>query len=323
MHRATAFAHPNIAFIKYWGNRDEVLRLPVNGSISMNLAELLTTTTVEFDSHLTEDELTINDIKLTGKPLVRVAQFLNIVRRMAGIVEFARVISVNNFPAGTGIASSASAFAALALAASRAGGLELDTAALSRLARLGSGSACRSIPGGFVEWVAGESEQDSYAVSIADADHWNLVDIIAIISAEEKEVGSTEGHALAASSPLQAARVADSQRRLQICVSAILHRKFSELAEIIELDSMMMHAVMMTSRPPLMYWQPATIEILKSIQNMRQQGLPAACTVDAGPNVHIICPGEYSDQVSDRLSSIASIQKLLICHPGGPASLFD
>ena len=163
----TAIAHPNIAFIKYWGNRDEALRLPANGSISMNLAGLQTRTTVHVDVNLPTDKLTLNDQSLDGPPLERVTTFLDVIRSMANVDGYAHVSSENNFPMGAGIASSASAFAALSLAASAAYGLVLDEAALSRLARRGSGSACRSVPGGFVEWLAGDGDESSHARSIA------------------------------------------------------------------------------------------------------------------------------------------------------------
>ncbi|MEI7847754.1 MAG: diphosphomevalonate decarboxylase, partial [Chloroflexota bacterium] len=236
-HTASALAHPNIAFIKYWGNRDARLRLPVNGSISMNLDGLFTRTTVSFQPSLALDELIINEHEVTGKGLERVSSILDIVRQSAGFQIKAEVISESNFPTGAGIASSAAAFAALALAASKAAGLDWSEAAISRLARLGSGSASRSIPAGFVEWHMGSGDQDSYAVSIAPAEHWNLADCVAIVSAGQKAIGSTEGHALAPSSPLQAARVLDVPRRLDLCRQAILGRDFEALAAVIEQDS--------------------------------------------------------------------------------------
>src|SRR5512143_1177641 len=180
MTTSTAQAHPNIAFIKYCGNRDNTLRLPVNGSISMNLAGLITRTTVSFQHSLAMDELIINGHEVTGAGLERVSYILDIIRAMANIRERAEVMTENNFPVGAGIASSASAFAALALAGSKAAGLSLSEAELSRLARRGSGSAARSIPGGFVEWQVGRTDEDSFAFSIAPANHWNLVDCIAI-----------------------------------------------------------------------------------------------------------------------------------------------
>src|SRR5262245_5570591 len=179
MTTATAEAFANIAFIKYWGNRDNTLRLPMNGSISMNLDGLYTRTTVSFQPSLPFDELIINGHEVRGAGLDRISYVLDIIRGMANIYELAEVMSENNFPSGAGIASSAAAFAALALAGSKAAGLNLSEPELSRLARRGSGSASRSIPGGFVEWQVGTDDKDSYAFSIAPRDHWNLVDCVA------------------------------------------------------------------------------------------------------------------------------------------------
>ncbi len=318
---ATAQSHPNIAFIKYWGNRDSALRLPVNGSISMNLDGLFTRTTVSFQPSLALDELVINGREVTGKGLERVSGILDIVRQAAGMSLRAEVLSENNFPTGAGIASSASAFAALALAATQAAGLDWSEAQISRLARLGSGSASRSIPSGFVEWQMGVGDDDSFAVSIAPPEHWALADCVAIVSAGHKATGSTEGHALAPTSPLQAARVADAPRRLEICRRAILERDFAAFAHIIELDSDMMHAVMMTSQPALFYWKPATLAVMEAVRTWRQDGLQVAYTIDAGPNVHVICPQSEMAQVAALLREIPDVSNVLSATVGGPASL--
>jgi diphosphomevalonate decarboxylase len=276
---------------------------------------------VTFEPFLELDTLTLNGQSVSGAALGRVSQFLDRVRGMAGIKEFARIESANNFPMGAGIASSASAFAALALAASTTAGLHLDEAALSRLARTGSGSACRSIPGGFVEWLADGCDPDSGAVSIAPPEHWDLCDCVAIISREHKPTGSTEGHALAHTSPLQKARVEGAPQRLSQCRKAILDRDFAAFAEVTELDNNLMHAVMMTSRPQLLYWQPATIAIMKAVQSWRAAGLAACYTIDAGPNVHVICERPDQEQVEARLRQTPGVQDVLIAYPGGPARL--
>ncbi len=323
MGSATAQASANIAFIKYWGNRDNALRLPANGSLSMNLDGLYTRTTVSFQRSLPYDELIINGREIAGPALERVSCVLDLVRQMAHTGEQAEVVSENNFPSGAGIASSASAFAALALAGSKAAGVALSEPALSRLARQGSGSACRSIPGGFVEWYIGQGDEDSFAATIAPASHWALVDCIAIISDAHKKTGSTEGHAVAATSPLQAARVADAPRRLDLCRRAIMDCDFGLLAGVVELDSDMMHAVMMTSNPALHYWVPASLEIMKAVRNWRQEGLPACYTVDAGPNVHVLCPEQVAAEVQGRLQAFAGVKKVLSARPGGAAKLIQ
>lgn len=315
---ATVLAHPNIAFIKYWGNRDEALRIPMNSSLSMNLDALSTTTSVEFRSDLQHDDLVIDGLNASPQAVQRVSTFLDIIRaQMQGKNLKAIVISDNNFPMGAGIASSASAFASLAAAASKAAGLELDEASLSRLARRGSGSACRSVPGGFVEWQAGTSDEDSYAFSIAPAEHWQLVDLIAVVSHAHKEVGSSAGHALASTSPLQNTRVADCPRRLQICRQAILEKDFLAFAEIVELDSNLLHAVMMTSSPSLIYWEPTTLAIMKKVVEWRSQGLQVCYTIDAGPNVHLLCPADDAPSVEKLLQPLNGIETIYRSHPGG------
>lgn len=292
----------------------------MNGSISMNLDGLFAKTTVSFTS-AKQDSLTINNSEIKGKGLERVSYILDIVRKTANINEKAEVTSENNFPAGAGIASSAAAFAALALSASKAAGLNLDEKELSKLARRGSGSASRSIPSGFVEWQMGTGEEDSFAFSIADRNHWNLVDCIAVVSSAHKKTGSTEGHALASTSPLQDARVADAARRLDICRTAIFKKDFEAFAHIIELDSDMMHAVMMTSNPPLLYWQAATVEIFHQVREWRKSGLPVGYTVDAGANVHVLCLGEYAKETEKRLRELNGVKDVLVAGVGGGATL--
>lgn len=318
---ASAIAQPNLAFVKYWGNRDNLLRIPSNGSLSMNLAGLETKTRVRFDDNLLADSLTLNGKTASDVALARAKTMLDRVRQMAGISTPAEIVSENNFPTGTGIASSASAFAALAVASASAAGLDLDEADLSRLARTGSGSACRSVPGGFVEWQAGTSHQDSFAFTIASPEYWTLVDCVTIISTEHKPTGSTEGHALAETSPLQVARLADAPRRLDICRRAIRTRDFETFADIVELDSNMMHGVMMTSNPRLMYWQPVSLAVMEAVQRWRAEGLPVCFTLDAGPNVHVLCEVAYQQQVESRLTEIPGVMKVLSATPGGPARL--
>jgi diphosphomevalonate decarboxylase len=320
-YTATAVACANIALIKYWGNRDVSLRIPTTGSISMNLKGLLTRTRVIFDSRLPQDIVTLNGTLVEGESFKRVSHFLDLVRARAGQIIFARVESGNNFPIGIGLASSAAGFAALSLAASQALGLNLPQQELSRLARHGSGSACRSIPSGFVEWIAGTRDEDSYAISIAPPEHWDLTDCIAIVETLPKKISSTAGHALGNSSPLQDARILDAPRRLKICRRAIQERDFSSLTSIVEHDSNLMHAVMMTSIPPLFYWEPSSLTIMKNIPLWRKDGVPVCYTLDAGPNIHLICPSEAAAEVTTRLKKSKGVVDVLISTPGSGANL--
>jgi diphosphomevalonate decarboxylase len=319
--RATALAHPNIAFVKYWGNRDERLRLPANPSFSMNLGGLRTITTVTFQEEEGPDLLFVNGVPVEGPARERVSAFLDHVRRMAGFRGRAVVESITDIPPGVGLASSAAAFAALAAAASAALDLRLSERDLSTLARLGSGSACRSVPPGFVEWVAGERHEDSYAYSVAPPEHWDLWDVIAVVSEQHKAVGSSEGHRRAATSPLHGPRVATAPERVARCREAVLQRDFEALAEIVETDAIWMHAVMMTSRPPLFYWEPATLIVLQAACRWREEGLPVAFTLDAGPNVHLLCPAEAVEEVARRAQRVPGVLRVLRSGPGGGARI--
>jgi diphosphomevalonate decarboxylase len=189
------------------------------------------------------------------------------------------------------------------------------------LARTGSGSACRSIPAGFVEWKAGRCDDDSFAYSIAAPEHWDLVDCIVLVSQEEKRVASSLGHSIARTSLLQPARVSDTPRRLDICRKAIQMRDLEALAEVVELDSNLMHAVMFTCSPPLMYWQPATMTIMQTVQSLRKAGMPACYTIDAGPNVHVFCDAGVAGEVASKLCDLPGVIKVFLAHPGEATEL--
>jgi diphosphomevalonate decarboxylase len=287
----------------------------------MNLDGLYTETTVIWDERLVADQLTLNRTLDTGRARDRISAHLDSLRERTGIEGFAGVDSANNFPMGAGIASSASAFAALTVAAVAAAGLSLTERELTTLARLGSGSASRSIPTGFVEWHTAETHEDSFAESVLPPDHWNLVDVIAIVSGEHKAVGSQRGHRSANTSDLQAARVAGAAQRLEVCKSALSTRDFATFAEVVEQDSNLMHAVMMTSRPPLFYWLPATLSVMDHVRRWRADGLNVCYTLDAGPNVHCICIRNDAEVVSEGLKRLSGVTEVRTANPGGPATL--
>jgi diphosphomevalonate decarboxylase len=321
MEKATAVANPNIAFVKYWGKANEELNLPANPSLSMNLAALTTVTTVEWRAELRADLVTVDDRLLEGAALARVLAHLDRVRVLAGIERRAWVASRNDFPAGTGLASSASAFAALSLAATRAAGLDLEEAALSRLARLGSGSACRSVPGGFCLWD-GEDDENSFARQVAPAEHWDLADVVAIVSREHKPVGSHDGHSLAPGSPFFEARRAAVPGWLEAVGRGIRERKLGLLGPAAEADAMAMHGVMLTSRPSLLYWEAGTLPVLKALQAWRREGLEVYFTMDAGPNVHCLCAAARAQEVKERLRHLG-VAEVVVSGPGQGVRLVD
>jgi diphosphomevalonate decarboxylase len=321
--KATAIACANIAFIKFWGKRDAELNLPANSSLSMNLDRLTTVTTVEFSPDFDDDLVILDGQEVRGETRQRIVAHLDRVRAMAGLRARARVISENSFPTDAGLASSSSGFAALSLAASKAAGLELSQRELSILARFGSGSACRSVPGGFCEWEAGTSSQESFARQIAPPEHWDLRDVIAIVSRARKRVGSTEGHSRAPTSHLYPARVASVADRLAQAKAALLEKDLASLGPLIEEDAISMHAVMMTSRPPIYYWLPGSIQLIHQVQNWRAEGLEVYFTFDAGPNVHLICQAADQAEVEKRLKDIEDVLEVIVSGPGPGARVIE
>ncbi|MCA9979750.1 MAG: diphosphomevalonate decarboxylase [Anaerolineales bacterium] len=321
-YKATAVAGSNIAFVKYWGNMDDSLRLPMNGSLSMTLDAANTTTTIHFHADYKADRLTINGHRANQAATQRAAYHLEHLRQMADVDLPAKIVSTNSFPTGAGIASSASGFAALTVAAAHALNLDLPEAELSRLARLGSGSASRSISGGFVEWFPGGRHEDSYAVQIAPPEHWNLVDIIAIISAEEKEVGSTAGHPLAHTSPFYQARLGELQTTLPQMRRAVLERDFEAFGELLEAEAISLHVAAMTSNPRILYWTAGTITLMHKLQEWRNVNRNPAVgyfTIDAGPNIHIMTTAEHVPNLLEKLNQLSFVQDTLVCHPGSGA----
>jgi diphosphomevalonate decarboxylase len=288
----------------------------------MTLADAFTTTTVEWDQSgtLAEDDITLDGQSVTGKAASRVVRHLDRIRALAGIDRRARVVSENNFPMAAGIASSASGFAALTVAGCRAAGLDLEPAALSGLARLGSGSACRSLFGGFVLWDRGDDDATSIARPLFPSDHWDLYDVVAVVSRAAKAVSSEGGHRLAYTSALNPCRVAQAEAALPLVRQAIADRDLAALGPILEQDALAMHAVMMTSTPSLFYWLPGTLEIIQTVRQWREQeGLNAYFTIDAGPNVHLLCAAEDAPDVQARLAALTPVQDILVSRPGpGP-----
>jgi len=319
--KATAVACANIAFVKYWGYAEAAKRLPANPSISLNLDCLSTTTTVALDEGLDQDTLIINGTTARPAAKERVSRHLDRLRALAGTSRRMHVVSRNNFPTGAGMASSASAFAALTVAAAATLDLSLDERTLSSIARLGSGSACRSIPTGFVEWTVEAGGGDSYAHSIAPPDHWALCDCIAVVSAEHKQVGSIQGHEAAPTSLLHQARVEQAPARVEICRQTILDRDLATLGREMEEDAIAMHAVAMTARPPVYYWTPDTLRVMRAVVEWRAEGLPVYYTIDAGPNVHCLCEQGHRKTVEQRLRALSGVAQVLVAYPGREAHL--
>ena len=326
---ATAVAPSNIAFVKYWGVRDAALTLPYNESISMNLDACSTTTTVTFDSSRNTDEVAIQWYgqparPTAGRPYERVVAQLDRVRVRAGIQARASVVSANNFPADAGIASSAAGFAALTLAAASAAGLQLAERELSILTRQsGSGSACRSIPDGFVHWLNDGTDAGSYAVSVAPAGQWPIVDIVAVVDTSIKRVTSADNHVRVTSSPYFGVRLQEVPDRIKQTLRAIRDRDLSTLGAVCEADAVSLHVIAMTAVPPTFYWNSGTLAVVHALHRWRDEGLMAYFTMDAGANVHVICADADKADVDQRLRELPEVQWTIVNGPARGAYLVD
>lgn len=317
MSRATAVAHPNIALIKYWGKRNLALNLPAVSSLSMTLAPWRTRTTVEWGAE--HDSLLLNGDAVHGPKAQRVWSFLDRIDPHRPAV---RVESDNDFPTGAGLASSASGFAALTLAATRAAGKELNLKELSALARQGSGSASRSLWGGFVHWSRGllEDGSDSHGAPIPGVERLDPVMIVAVVDEGPKDVGSTAGMQRSAqNSPLYQAFIDDSEACIRVARSAIERADLPALGEVMERSTFAMHGVMHASTPPLIYWKPATVAAIHTVFELRKQGIGAWVTMDAGPQVKVLCARPDADRVESALSTV--VPRTMRLQPGGPASV--
>ncbi|HGY56344.1 MAG TPA: diphosphomevalonate decarboxylase [Caldithrix abyssi] len=324
--KATAKAHSNIALIKYWGKRDERLNLPAVGSISLTLDALHTVTSVHFDSALNDDELILNDEKAGDKETARISAFLDLIRQMAGMTHKARINSQNNFPTAAGLASSASAFAALALAAAKAAGLSLSRKELSVLARQGSGSAARSVYGGLVEMKRGSAAdgRDAYAVRLAEPDYWDLRLLIAVTSEAKKPVGSTAGMRLSErTSPYYHAWVDNSENDLQDMRQAVQQKDFEKVGELCEFSALKMHALALSSNPGLIYWNGATVEGMHVVRSLRRTGLPVWFTIDAGPQLKALCLPEAAAKVTEALQNVPGVRQVIECRTGPDALVLN
>jgi diphosphomevalonate decarboxylase len=323
----TARAHANIALVKYWGKRDSELNLPARGSLSLTLAALTTTTTVRFSSDLEADRLVLDGREETGTALARLGEWLDLVRAQAGVSLRAEVVSANDFPTASGLASSASAYAALAVAASRAADLGLDARALGVLARRGSGSAARSIHGGFVRMHAGTRPDGSDAfaepVDMDGAGDWPVRMVIAVVGGGQvKEHGSRDAmEHCAETSPLYAAWLDCVPGDLAAAERAIRDRDLDALGQVAEANALAMHAAAIASRPGIVYWRPATLACMEAVRALRGRGVPAYFTMDAGPHVKALTHAPAAAEVAAALAAVPGVTDVMVSAAGPGAEV--
>jgi len=317
-----ASANVNVALVKYWGKRDAGLNLPATGSISLTLDGLSVEAVVGFDGR-SNDHIQIDGEPASPGDHERLTRFLDLVRAETGVRGGAEVVTTSHVPRGAGLASSAAAFSALALAATRAAGAELPPRALSVLARRGSGSAARSIHGGFVEWHRGSRTDgsDSVAEPLLDVGGWDLRIVVAVTSLGPKAVSSRDGMTRATASPLYPAWVEGAERDLAEARAAIASRDLERLGLLAEHSALKMHAIGLAAHPPLLYWSGATVECIHRVWALRAEGVPAFVTIDAGPQVKVLCAPGDAVAVADALAAMPGVLRVITCPPGRGAEV--
>jgi diphosphomevalonate decarboxylase len=307
---AEAIAHSNIALVKYWGKAERRRNLPATGSLSLTLDGFFTRTRVTFASSLRSDEVLLNGRPLGGDEKQRVVDTLNRVRRLAGIKSRARVESENNFPTAAGLASSASGFAALSAAAVRAAGLRPELCLLAELARRGSGSAPRSLLGGFVELRANAGAPPRL-VQVAPPEHWKVGLVVVQCTAGRKEHSSRWGMELSRrTSPFYSAWLESHERDQRRARRAICRRDIDALGSVMEHSALKMHAVCLTCRPALVYFSPVSWQVVLRVRELRKRGLSCYFTMDAGPQVKVLCPHEQIQAVAAALRRVPGVLRV-------------
>jgi len=321
--RATAIAHPNVALVKYWGKQDTRINLPATGSLSITLGGLHTRTTIEFDETLTADELLLDGApdQAAGP---RVVRCLDELRALAGVSCFARIDTGNDFPTGAGLASSASGFAALTVAGAAALGIDPGMQALVRIARLGSGSAPRSLFEGAVLLDIEAVPGDTVCSTVMAPEEWPLEVVVAVTSKERKAVSSTAGmEASRAASTCFKGWVDSHPQDLRECLDALANKDFGGLAQVAEHSCLKMHALAMSTQPPLLYWSAATVACMQVVRQLRSDGVPVFFTIDAGPQLKAVCLPEAVAEVTTALQALPGVIETLHCTLGRGAWIDD
>lgn len=298
----TVRAHTNIALIKYWGKEDDALRIPSNPSLSLTLKEFYTDTSVKYDKNLSEDIFILDGQEVSGQEKKRVTNYMDLIRKRYGLKDYALIQSTNHVPKAAGLASSASAFAALAKAATL--DLDLDDVEISRLARLGSGSASRSIYPGFVKWQKGSSDEDSHAVFIDDS--WDDIIMIAcMINQETKPFSSTEAmDRTSKESVYFDAWVKQSFKDINLMEKYVKEKDIRKVGLLAQENALRMHASLLAVN--MWYFEPETIRILNLVREL-QKKIPVYFTMDAGPNVKLITTKTYEKTVLEALEGVETV----------------
>ena len=304
-----ALAGPSLALIKYWGKKSSVDNTPATGSLAVTLEGLESRTVANFDDR---DSVVVNGRE---EPPARFSPFLDHLRAKLGLADQGlEVASTNNFPTAAGLASSSSGFAALTGAVAALAGQEHAPADLSALARLGSGSATRSVFGGFTVFEAGAAA----AQPLHDASFWeDFRVVLAIVREESKPTSSRSAmESSRLTSPYYDRWVETSPALLTKARSAVAERDWSQLGPLIRQSYLRMFSTMFSAEPPLIYWQPASLALIQALETLRQEGFTAFETMDAGPQVKIFCPEDQCAALVGELGRRVGGLRFLTAGPG-------
>lgn len=319
--QAAARAHTNIALIKYWGKKDQNLILPMNSSLSLTLDKFYTDTFVEYLPNLHGDIFFLNG-KQKVDPKIKI--FMNLIRQVTGLNVYAQIKSTNHVPTAAGLASSASAYAALSLAATAAAGKIYSKTELSRIARRGSGSATRSVFGNFVEWVAGNDDQSSYARPVKVMNDWDIRMVAIVVDSRPKKISSRSGmQTVVETSPFYHSWVKTANEDLKNIKKALKNGSFETFGTIAESNALKMHALNLSASPHFNYFEPQSLVAMNAVEDMRTQGVQCYYTMDAGPNVKVICKNKDLDVILEQLHRYFPSDHLLVAAPGPGVELLN
>ncbi|MBF8807354.1 MAG: diphosphomevalonate decarboxylase [Enterococcus lacertideformus] len=325
MIKGKARAYTNIALIKYWGKKNDAMILPMNNSLSLTLDAFYTETEVIFSDTFSEDQFYLDNKLQDVKTTAKISTFLDIARKKAQTTKKAKVISHNSVPTAAGLASSASGLAALAGACNKALALGLDDQALSIFARRGSGSACRSIFGGFVEWEKGHDDASSYAYPIpSDGFEENLAMVFLLLNEQKKDVSSREGmRRTVETSSFYQGWLDSVETDLAQLKRAIETKNFQLLGETMEQNSLKMHGTTLAARPPFTYWSPDSLKAMQAVRDLRNHNIPCYFTMDAGPNVKVLVQKEHLEAVQQTFSKLFSSQQVISAFAGPGITIIE
>lgn len=325
MFKGKARAYTNIALIKYWGKKNETLILPMNNSLSLTLDAFYTETEVIFSDTFNEDQFYLDNQLQDKKATAKISAFLDIARKKAKTTQKAKVISHNFVPTAAGLASSASGLAALAGACNQALNLELDDRSLSRLARRGSGSACRSIFGGFVEWEKGQDDETSFAKQVpSDGFEENLAMVFLLLNEQKKDVSSRDGmRRTVETSSFYQGWLDSVEADLTQLKQAIKTKNFQLLGETMEQNGLKMHGTTLAAHPPFTYWSPDSLKAMQAVRELRNNGVPCYFTMDAGPNVKVLVQKEHLATVQQTFGDLFSSQQVISAFAGPGMTIIE